>query len=228
MRSNWNDWSDSEGWNDDEEETTISLNEVSSSPVSSSYGSYGSSYLNAQDILSSGKTGSKPSDASTPSSGFRTLPGYANAPSSKAVPSSAMPKLTLPTYEAPAPFVAPERDENRLRSLRQKAAGSGVRKLRNMTQAAITSTRGLPAQVRRMTLREALRGYGEGISDVMSDASKEAQSEYNQEYAQEYNEAAMNYQGQVAASQANYATQVSAKQTQYQAELQRLWLNAKL
>lgn len=221
--SNWNDWSDPEGWND-EEETTNPGYEVSRTPVSSGYAS---SYLTAQDILSSGKTGT-PSESSPSYSGFRTLPGYANVPSSKSVPATAMPTLNLPTYEAPAPFVAPERDENRLRSLRQKAAGSGVRKLRNMTRAAISGTRGMPAQVRRMTLREALAGYGEGISDVMSGASKEAQSEYNTEYAQKYNEAAMNYQGQVSAAQTNYSTQVSAKQAQYRAELQRLWLNAKL
>ena len=192
-------------------------------PTSSGY----TSYLTAQDILSTGYSGGKATSA-TGGGGGTSLPGYLNPPNqSKMIAPRDMPTLSLPTYAAPE-FKAPEQDENRLRSLKQQAASSGIRKLRRHTDMAILSTRGMPHQARKMTLREALAGYGEGMSGVMNAAGREGRAEYNQEYQRQYNETMTNYQGRAMESQTNFQTKVSQAQAQYKAELERLWTNAKL
>lgn len=122
----------------------------------------------------------------------------------------------LPTFTAPT-FTAPERNENRLSSLRARASGSALRNLRTQTQAAIQSSYGLPAQARRMTLKEALQGYGSGVSSIMGSADKVARSQYEDEYGTLYKTAQMNYQGELTAAQQNFSAQMNkfAMQNKY-------------
>lgn len=121
-----------------------------------------------------------------------------------------LPTLNMPTFTAPA------RDQNRLSGLTQQYAAGGLRKLENKANQAIASAASQPGSVRKLTLREALSGYGEGVSSVMGSARKTAANEYNQEYSDLYNTAKTNWQSDAAEEQARY-----------NAELDRLWQIAK-
>jgi hypothetical protein len=123
---------------------------------------------------------------------------------------------TLPTLTYDK-FTAPERDENRVSNLRMKASGAGLRELRRQTQMTVQSASGLDPTMRRMTLKDALMGYGSGVSKVMGQADQSAQRQYESEYQDKYKE-----------SMINYSAGISKANTQYQAELQKLVRNAGL
>lgn len=120
----------------------------------------------------------------------------------------------LPTLEYDT-FTAPTRDPNRISNLRARASGAGLRDLRRQTQRTIQGTSGMDATMRRMTLKDALMGYGSGVSKIMSSADRIAQSQYEQEYGDKYKEAMLNYQAGISKANA-----------EYQARLQRLIFNA--
>ena len=65
--------------------------------------------------------------------------------------------------------------------------------MRAQIQKAMGQTYRNP-NVKRMTLREALAGYGQGIENVMTGAQTEAGREYQTEYERAYNEAGKNWQ----------------------------------
>ena len=123
---------------------------------------------------------------------------------------------TLPTLNY-GTFTAPARDENRLSALRMKASGAGLRELRRQTQSIVAGASGLDPTMRRMTLKDALMGYGSGVSKVMGQADQSAQRQYESEYADKYKE-----------SMINYSAGISKANMQYQAELQKLIRNAGL
>jgi len=123
---------------------------------------------------------------------------------------------TLPTLNY-GTFTAPARDENRLSALRMKASGAGLRDLRRQTQSMVAGASGLDPTMRRMTLKDALMGYGSGVSKVMGQADQSAQRQYESEYADKYKE-----------SMINYSAGISKANTEYQAELQKLIRNAGL
>ena len=120
----------------------------------------------------------------------------------------------LPTLEYDT-FTAPTRDPNRISNLRARASGAGLRDLRRQTQRTIQGTSGMDATMRRMTLKDALMGYGSGVSKIMSSADRIAQSQYEQEYGDKFKESLLNYQAGI-----------SKKNAEYQARLKRLIANA--
>lgn len=120
----------------------------------------------------------------------------------------------LPTLEYDT-FTAPTRDPNRISNLRARASGAGLRDLRRQTQRTIQGTSGMDATMRRMTLKDALMGYGSGVSKIMGQADRIAQNQYEQEYGDKYKEAMLNYQAGISKANA-----------EYQARLQRLIFNA--
>lgn len=120
----------------------------------------------------------------------------------------------LPTLEYNT-FTAPTRDPNRISNLRARASGAGLRDLRRQTQQTIQGTSGMDATMRRMTLKDALMGYGSGVSKIMGQADRIAQNQYEQEYGDKYKEAMLNYQAGISKANA-----------EYQARLQRLIANA--
>jgi hypothetical protein len=122
----------------------------------------------------------------------------------------------LPTLEY-GTFTAPTRDPNRIGALRSRASGAGLRDLRRQTQQAIQGTSGMDATMRRMTLKDALMGYGSGVSKIMGQADRIAQAQYEDEYGDKYKE-----------SMINYTTGISKANTEFQAELQKLARNAGL
>lgn len=95
--------------------------------------------------------------------------------------------------EAPV-YEKPEYDEAKVSSLTQKRAAPGVRRLRETTQQAMGATYDNP-NVKRMTVRDALAGYGSGLENVMAGAGSTARAEYGQQYAADVNASMAKYQG---------------------------------
>jgi len=94
--------------------------------------------------------------------------------------------------EAPT-FAAPVRDQARIKELTSQKSAAGLRAMRAQIQKAMGQGYRNP-NVKRMTLRDALAGYGQGIESVMTGAQTAASGEYQTEYASAYDVAAKNWQ----------------------------------
>jgi hypothetical protein len=169
--------------------------------------------LTAQDILNKGYSKFTPLPSTL---GQSNGGGTYYSPTFRLGGALGIAKSQLPTLKMPS-YTAPVRDENRLSYLTQKAAAPGLRRLRGQTQSAIISSQSLPATVRKMTLREALAGYGEGSSQIMGGAARSAQNQYNQEFDDKSKESLLNYQAKSTEAKSNY-----------QSELDRLWNNLRV
>ena len=121
--------------------------------------------------------------------------------------------LDLPEY------TAPEYDEGRIKKLTAMGAGAGLRALRSQVQAAASKTYKNPTQ-KRMTLRDALAGYGQGIGSVLAGARAGAVSEYNTEYGIAADTAKTRYQAESTEKKAAYETGVAENQRSYQSAWQ--------
>lgn len=99
----------------------------------------------------------------------------------------------MPTAGEMPTFVAPTRDEGRIKELTQQKSAAGLRAMRAQIQKAMGQGY-RNANVKRMTLRDALAGYGQGIENVMTGAQTAAGNEYNTEYASAYDTAGKNWQ----------------------------------
>ena len=100
-------------------------------------------------------------------------------------------------------FKAPEMNKRAVRALTQKMAAPGVRTLRQTMQQAMGRNYENP-NVRKMTLREALQGYGTGIEKVMSGAGREARSEHMAELNLQREEQMANFKAQTNAAMQSY------------------------
>ncbi len=80
------------------------------------------------------------------------------------------PDTALPVY-----------DTSKVEALAQRFAAPGIRNLRNTVQNVQQGVYENP-NVKRMTLRDALQGYGAGLEGVMAGALKEGAGIYGQEY----------------------------------------------
>lgn len=78
-------------------------------------------------------------------------------------------------------YNAPYYDSSKITALTQKRAMPGIRSLREQVQQ-ITGRRYDNPNVAKMSLREALKGYGSGLDKVISGAGEAAVDEYGQEY----------------------------------------------
>jgi len=117
---------------------------------------------------------------------------------------------TYTTYSGSAPTMGnlptltmPKVDKRRIRALQQEAAAPAVRKLREGLQGAMNISTDNP-NVRRMTLREALQGYGTGLEGAMAGAGSQARAEHQQELNLLATEATANYKTQVEKVAAEY------------------------
>ena len=111
--------------------------------------------------------------------------------------------MTPPAMGPMPTFNLPVRDEARIGSLAQKAAGPGLRELRKGMREAQGRYYENP-NVRRMTLRDAMAGYGMGLEKVMGGARREARAEYEGEYAGQMTKAQLEYQGQAQQVMSQY------------------------
>ncbi len=145
--------------------------------------------------------------------------------------SSAMPSWNppssydVPKYESYIPgtaptYAAPTWDEGAIESLTQKKAAPGLRSLRQQVQR-VTGRRYDNPQVGRMTLREALQGYGSGIGTVLGSAGETALGEYGRRYGIEADVAKTNYGGKMARWSGETAARTEGARTNYQAELEK-------
>lgn len=142
-----------------------------------------------------------------------------------------MPSWTPPeSYDIPeyTPYIpgatpsysAPVWDEGAIESLTQRNAAPGLRGLREQVQKA-TNRKYENVQVGRMTLREALQGYGAGIGSVLGGAGTAARGEYGQKYGIEADVAKTNYGGMMAQWQGENVARSQEAMTNYQSELEK-------
>jgi hypothetical protein len=125
-----------------------------------------------------------------------------------------------PEYGEIPDFVAPEWNEREINRMTQQKAAPGVRKLRTAIQQAQSRTYENP-NVGRMTLRDALAGYGLGLEGVMAGAGSQALSEYGRKYQTQYEGGMAKYSADRAAQASmfnaawnNYLKQYTTKTTQ--------------
>lgn len=128
------------------------------------------------------------------------------------------PKFVAPEMGDIPEFVAPEYDESKIAKMAQQNAAPGVRNLRTAIQA-VASRRSDNPNADRMTLRDALAGYGQGLEEVMSGARQTASAEYAQKYAMEYKTAGMNWEQAVQTVRDKYAGAMEGSKMEYQAEM---------
>ena len=103
--------------------------------------------------------------------------------------------------EAPAApvvpgFEAPEWDEREIAKMTQRKAAPSLRRLRSQINEAMSRSYDNP-NVKRMTLREALAGYGLGVEGIMSGAGSQATGEYGAKYGREFQASQIDYQAKV-------------------------------
>ncbi len=144
---------------------------------------------------------------STPSLG--SAPFTIGGPKTVSTQSKILPTdLTPPVYPTNIPtYTPPAYDTQRVQALTELAAGPGMRNLRTQMREAQGKYYENP-NVKRMTLRDAMAGYGMGMENVMGGARNQATQQYQAEYAPE-----------VAAAQTNYQAQINQMNAQYQAAL---------
>ena len=114
-----------------------------------------------------------------------------------------------PTMGAAPTLEMPEYDEGKVSALTQKKSATGVRNLRNTTQRAMSETYDNP-NVKRMTVRDALAGYGSGLESVMSGAGSDARAEYDQQYSTSVNAAMSQYEAELNRQAMEYNTASNA------------------
>lgn len=115
---------------------------------------------------------------------------------------------TTPSYNAP------KWDEGAISDLTQKRSSAGVRALRQQMSRASASGYD-NADVKRMTLRDALTGYGTALSSVMGEASEAAASEYGKKYGYEVDSAKTAYQGKLDVWQTEKAHELAEQQNEW-------------
>jgi hypothetical protein len=100
----------------------------------------------------------------------------------------------VPPGSEGAELKIPAYDEQKVEGLAQRVAAPGIRKLRDQVQQVQGGVYENP-NVKAMTLRDALAGYGTGLENVMGGAFNTASGIYGQEYQPQVAAATTNYQG---------------------------------
>ena len=127
------------------------------------------------------------------------------------------PTYTAPTYTAPPAYVAPTYDEDRISALEQQKAAPGLRAARSQIEQVQGRYEENP-NVKAMTLRQALAGYGLAVEQTMAGAETAAETEYGREYATKSQEAQINYQGATTTAQTQYQGALTAAQATFQGQ----------
>jgi len=132
-----------------------------------------------------------------------------------------LPTLVTPEMGELPTYVRPEWEEDEITRLAQVRGAAGMRNLRTAVQA-ISRQRAESPHVRRMTLRDALKGYGEGLEAVMSGATGAARAEYGQRYAAEAQERQINYNTAVQAVRDIYSADLHTASANFQAKVENI------
>lgn len=126
-----------------------------------------------------------------PSSGF-------SMPSASGTGAGGTTTTSLPTYDTGA-----------VEKLAQRFAAPGIRKLRNTVQEVQQGVYENP-NVKRMTVRDALSGFGQGLESVMGGALKEGAGVYGQQYGAAVNEALLSKK--LASAEKMQADEIAARE----------------
>lgn len=126
------------------------------------------------------------------------------------------PTFKVDSYSAPS-YVAPEYNEMKVKRLTQEQLAPAVRGLRSALQR-VASKRYDNPNVGRMTLRDALAGYGQGLQSAYAGASATARNLYNEEYSREADAAKTNFTAQAEASKTSYLAGVEAAKANFNAQ----------
>lgn len=118
------------------------------------------------------------------------------------------PSGEMPTYEA-GTFVAPEYDEKAILAGQQKFAAPGIRRLREQVQVAQAQTYENP-NVKAMTVREALQGYGSGLETTMAGAYSRATADYDRRFKLQWEEGMANFRAREEAKSRSFQAALTA------------------
>jgi hypothetical protein len=124
------------------------------------------------------------------------------------------PKGPMPTIGTVPEFQAPEWNAREISRMAQAKAAPQVRRLRASVQQAMSRPYENP-NVRAMTLREALSGYGQGLESAMAGAESAAQAEYGRRYQTEQQSKAMTYQANIQRMQMEFQAALQDYMKQY-------------
>lgn len=162
-------------------------------------GTFSLSNLRSLRLLSGGGGGqaSPLSFPSIPGSG-RRIPFIPDAQPLALPKPSPLPTLTLP-----------ERDEDRIGELAQKAAAPGMRMLRGGLQRGLLSSRDENPNVEAIKQGEILKNFGIGVSQIMSASHMVALEQYNQEFGD-----------LMFKAKAEYVAKLDDRSAQFQAQVQ--------
>ena len=94
------------------------------------------------------------------------------------------PRGEAPEFERPV-FEAPEFDDREVSAETQRLQAPSIRRLRRQLQQTQTQRFDNP-NVRRMTTRAALAGFGAGLESVQTGARREARQTVQQKYARQF------------------------------------------
>ena len=119
-----------------------------------------------------------------------------------------MPMMPPPSAPEPSTFTAPERDPERIKLLTQQKSAGGMRAMRAQIAKAMGQSYRNP-NIKRITLRDALAGYGQGIENVMGGAQTQAESAYEREYSTKYETAGKNWQAQNQAKMMDWQAKIN-------------------
>jgi hypothetical protein len=141
-----------------------------------------------------------PQPATTPQANFRpgpqnpfyTPPDYLSSGSGFGTGDGDIPKLDLAPY-----------DLDRVEQITQRTAAPGIRRLRSEMQNVQQGVYDNP-NVKAMTMRQALSGYGQGLESIMGGAYKEGRAAYGEERGIEDTEAKSNWEAKLRASLMRY------------------------
>ena len=112
-----------------------------------------------------------------------------------------------PDYREMPTYSAPQWDTGAIDALTQKRAAPGLRAMRNQVNRASGVSYDNP-NMKRMTLRDALQGYGQGVESALSSANQSAVNEYGTEFGRRSTDAYNMYQSE--ANKTNAYNQYSA------------------
>ena len=112
-----------------------------------------------------------------------------------------------PTLPALPEFTAPEAAPGELAGETQRLAAPQIRSLRDITAAALSGAASQPANIRKMTVRQALQGFGGGLESIVSGARRGAQAVVQSRLGRETQAAQLNFQASVNSLMNQYANQ---------------------
>lgn len=164
-----------------------------------------------------GSAGAPNRGASSYIVGGPTMYGGQNVSTLNARPTA--PVITPPSYE---PLKLPEFDEATVKKERQKTAAPYLRNLRSNVQKVMQGRYENP-NVKRMTLRDALGGYGQALESVMARAETEGRAVAREKWQREADEAKSNWSAKMNQQNMAWQAQVNQANQQYQSLMQE-WM----